>query len=925
MVTKALRRFLFFAIATLLWAAVPAHAQNAAYQGWCEAGATSSLTSGIASTTLLQVSYPSCTVTVFLHGGGGLATGLTQDAAGQQPLSNPFTAQTNGQYFFYLTPGTHVDIQLSGGLPFPGFPSPLTITDVIIGGGGNPNAGCSWPGSQGTLMATNGAGGCQPSNLLEVGNALQVNDNVNLIGQLSAAQLATFNSLVGVGPTGNYFVTFTAGAALSSGSLVKLTAAGTVTPTAVTDLGPVVLGVYIDNATAPIGAAIHVATFGPALVSIDSQGCTAGQSLINSPTTPGTARCTSTPANSQVIGQSFTTLVGAGAAQSYVFPLVQVTVAGGGGGGAGNPGGLSQQLQYNLNGQFAGAPTNFFLQAPFNASPGQSGCAAVGPGTGPCDTFYEYNQNLAWNFGIISNDTLAVSRGNGNRIAIQATKGTQFGSVVQVFNAQGAFTTTPYNPGAAIQGQSATIGANGTARGGWFVGTDDYSDTASGQTIIGATVGAGLSKLSGSIATAVGLDVLGSQSFALNGSGVCCNTVTESATNIYGIRIGQTQGFATGEQAGILIQGYIGNPSPTPNLYSIKAVPGSGAALFGDGVADSTLTPGNCVQTQIINSLVRLVSAGSVCGTAQATGPQGAIQFAGVGGAFSGDGLFTRGAAGNVLISLANLSTDISPFTAAWATNNAGVTYGGVKLIANNTSFAAGTRNFQVCGGAGGNNCFGIDPFGDVFTPGTFSTGPTGVAGSVTIPQGPLPGFTLPDGSSISNAFQLAGPTSIPVNYQWFVPAAAAAGIVQGSLGTNAVTLSNSGDSNHALSGTRTSALTTTTLCSSGNCPQGEFVLHLALQSTVTCATPGPATITPTWTFTDAGGAKSSVSIPMQVNGSTTLASTMGLGNTTNWASNLAPQINSTGVAAIQLAIAYTACTSGTGTYHYAAEAVQVQ
>src|ERR1700749_3180634 len=100
-----LRKLLLLSVVALLWAALPAHAQQAPAHGWCEAGNTQVTTSGLLSTTLTQASYPACTVTVFIHG-GGLASGLTQDSAGTQPLSNPFTAETNGQYLFYITPGT---------------------------------------------------------------------------------------------------------------------------------------------------------------------------------------------------------------------------------------------------------------------------------------------------------------------------------------------------------------------------------------------------------------------------------------------------------------------------------------------------------------------------------------------------------------------------------------------------------------------------------------------------------------------------------------------------------------------------------------------------------------------------------------------------------------------------------------------------
>ncbi len=97
---------------------------NQTAQGWCEAGGQVVVTSGLRSTSKAQLSYPSCTVTVFLHG-GGLAT-IFSDAAGT-PLANPFTAQTNGQWLFYAANG-HYDIQLSGA----GMPTTITYSDILL-------------------------------------------------------------------------------------------------------------------------------------------------------------------------------------------------------------------------------------------------------------------------------------------------------------------------------------------------------------------------------------------------------------------------------------------------------------------------------------------------------------------------------------------------------------------------------------------------------------------------------------------------------------------------------------------------------------------------------------------------------------------------------------------------------------------------
>ena len=95
------------------------------------------------------------------------------------------------------------------------------------------------------------------------------------------------------------------------------------------------------------------------------------------------------------------------------------------------------------------------------------------------------------------------------------------------------------------------------------------------------------------------------------------------------------------------------------------------------------------------------------------------------------------------------------------------------------------------------------------------------------------------------------------------------------------------------------------------------------LDSTVTCATPGPATVGITLTWTDEGGTKTAQTLPMAVNGGATPLTTMALGNTTNFASGHT-SIWTTGTI-IQYATTYTACTSGTGTYAIRIAVTQVQ
>lgn len=77
------------------------------YQNWCQQGGQTVTVSGIVSTTTVQRSFKTCTVTVYLGGTTTLASIYSDDSG--TPLANPFTNQnTNtGQFFFYADNGTY--------------------------------------------------------------------------------------------------------------------------------------------------------------------------------------------------------------------------------------------------------------------------------------------------------------------------------------------------------------------------------------------------------------------------------------------------------------------------------------------------------------------------------------------------------------------------------------------------------------------------------------------------------------------------------------------------------------------------------------------------------------------------------------------------------------------------------------------------
>jgi hypothetical protein len=170
-----LRRGWLVLVALALWpACARAIANNA--QGWCETGAQYVTLNGLLSTTTVQASYPSCTVTVYVHG-GGLAT-IYSDQNLSVPLANPFTASTIGQWIFYAANG-YYDITLSSnGTQL------ATYSGVLIG----------WP----TTIEFASLSTSQLNNLLYVDGT---------IFPLTAAGINAADALLGTSP-GTIFVTY---------------------------------------------------------------------------------------------------------------------------------------------------------------------------------------------------------------------------------------------------------------------------------------------------------------------------------------------------------------------------------------------------------------------------------------------------------------------------------------------------------------------------------------------------------------------------------------------------------------------------------------------------------------------------------------------------------------------------------------------
>lgn len=176
--------WLLWLLPLLLLSALPAHAFPTYYlataRGWCEAGAQVVVTSGLQSTTLAQASYPACTITVAVHGGGIVPIYSTGTGGA---LSNPFTANSNGQWMFYAVNGNY-DITLSGG----GLASPVVYSDVsivsVIGS-------ISCTGLVNQVVVSNGSNACSGSALLTQG------DGTNALGLFNGVPTSSLSSNLG--------------------------------------------------------------------------------------------------------------------------------------------------------------------------------------------------------------------------------------------------------------------------------------------------------------------------------------------------------------------------------------------------------------------------------------------------------------------------------------------------------------------------------------------------------------------------------------------------------------------------------------------------------------------------------------------------------------------------------------------------------
>jgi hypothetical protein len=147
------RIFVFLSTILMFGAASLAYGQTAALPVYdCIQNGTQAVTSGLKSSNYLQGVVPYCTVTIYLTGTTTIATTNPQ---------TPLQAKSDGSIPpIYATTGVGYDVKFSGGIYPNVYVTPVTLTDVQVGGSGGGGGGLSAPVliNQGGTGATTVAG-----------------------------------------------------------------------------------------------------------------------------------------------------------------------------------------------------------------------------------------------------------------------------------------------------------------------------------------------------------------------------------------------------------------------------------------------------------------------------------------------------------------------------------------------------------------------------------------------------------------------------------------------------------------------------------------------------------------------------------------------------------------------------------------------
>lgn len=246
--------------------------------GFCEQGNQQVVVGGLTSTTRVQRSYPSCTVSVYIGSSGTLAT-IYSNATGSV-LTNPFTATTTGSWQFYADNGYFTVVLSGGGLPAPVTLGLFTVISTGIGGW-TYTAATNFPTTVGSIVPT---------------SVIAATDNPQLIVGAASANSTSKLTVVGSGTAGGISVmaasstTSILSSYIVAGSSVQVdstsTGGGTVLPIdlAMAEVSAVrfqtsrnvSIGTLVDNGfkldVQGTFNATGVSTFGGGLLSINATG-----------------------------------------------------------------------------------------------------------------------------------------------------------------------------------------------------------------------------------------------------------------------------------------------------------------------------------------------------------------------------------------------------------------------------------------------------------------------------------------------------------------------------------------------------------------------------------------------------------------------------------------------------------------------------
>jgi hypothetical protein len=383
-------------------------AQRQNLSGWCEKGNETVLTDGRNSTTKVQRSYPSCTVTVYDAGTLNLAT-IASDLGGT-PKANPFTATTNGFWEFWAQDGRY-DVRISGS----GLATPFTFANqwVISSSGGSGDVTGPGSATDQAIARFNGTSGkiIQNSVLtLSSSGMLNFVDDVRQtfnpgannaginVGSSTADPVSPLNGDVYYNSSLGSFRCREAGAWINCASSGDVVGPGSATDNALVRFD-LTTGKLIQNSTVIVGDTGNITGLGTLNThtipgGTDTFALLAASQTLSNKTLPDT-----TDFSGFVDFSNIAAPANPSAGQMRVFAnnstgfLSCLTSAGANcmpsGGGGGTPGGSSGQIQWNSAGSFAGisgSVVSALGEVFLNATPRTSGSSVAYAFQAPADT-----------------------------------------------------------------------------------------------------------------------------------------------------------------------------------------------------------------------------------------------------------------------------------------------------------------------------------------------------------------------------------------------------------------------------------------------------------------------------------------------------------------------------------------------------------